>query len=105
MGEQIYDIAGLDVSFCDMDETYRCLCTFPGNDQVLGIDIERVRSLALLGAVVVLEHNGMLDDSQNHLYLPECIPDWIKEQIDKAIGYKQCKTTITANNHTTVTTT
>jgi hypothetical protein len=87
MGEQVYSAEDRSIMFSDSELGYRCLCTFPTNDETTGIDIERVRSLALLGAAVVLAHYNMADCG-DCFFIPECVPDWIKEQIDKAIGYK-----------------
>jgi hypothetical protein len=66
--------------FSDLDEEWECLCTFPYNDQGK-LDSSRVRSLALLGAAVVLAHNGELDNP----LLPNGVPEWIREEIKRII--------------------
>src|SRR3990167_96332 len=75
MGERIYPIVANEsshgdsdfVAFNEMDDEFRCLCTFPGNDQE-ELDIERIKSLALFGAAVHLLMSGELDG-------PVFIPD------------------------------
>lgn len=69
------------IMFSEMNDDIGCLCTFPHNDGDR-LDAERVRSLAYLGAAVVLEHNGDLE----HPYLPKCLPDWIRNEIDRNLG-------------------
>ena len=100
MTEQVYTIAGKilgldgdsvewierEVGFSEcLTDGWSCLCTFPWADRgVRGeISSERVRSLALLGAAVVLIHNG--DIQENNSYLPRCVPEYIREAIKKAI--------------------
>ena len=68
------------IMFSEGDDTIRCLCTFPHNDGEV-LDAERVRSLAYLGAAVVLHHNGDLE----HPYLPACLPEWMRREIDRNI--------------------
>ena len=69
------------VMFSEVDDDIRCLCTFPHNDAA-GLNAERVRSLAYLGAAVVLERRGDLE----HPYLPSCLPEWIRNEIDRNLG-------------------
>jgi len=104
MSEQVYTIAGSmqdpdsvfqkwgtrSVEFSEADDTWRCLCTFPWNDNAEGrIDISRIRSLALLGAAVVLIHNGDIQEEYN--YLPYCVPEFIRKAILEAIPEKETK--------------
>jgi len=67
------------ILFSEMDDSYRCLCTFPGNDKIEGIDKDRIISLALLGAAVAMAHHGRFDDE--YIRLPYDIPGWIREAI------------------------
>jgi len=93
MGEQVYTVSGrhdekwenVDIQFSDTDDTTACLCTFPHNFEQGGVDSEHVRSLALLGAAVVLAHQGELEDDYN--FIPNCIPKWIIDEIDSKIKY------------------
>ena len=62
----------------DSEEDWSCLCTFPSNDGD-NLSIERLQSLALLGAAVVLAHDGLL----NSPFLPFCVPGWIRDEIKK----------------------
>ena len=87
MSEQIYTVVSVDgeehyLQFSEDDDSYRCLCSFPTNDEAMGMDAERVRSLALLGAAVCLAHLDMLD----HGILPLAVPGWIREGIDHVIA-------------------
>ena len=87
MGEQVYTVVSIDgeehyLQFSEDDDSYRCLCSFPTNDEAMGMDAERVRSLALLGAAVCLAHQDMLD----HGILPLAVPEWIRKGIDRAVG-------------------
>jgi hypothetical protein len=90
MGEHVYGVSGyrnekwqdMAIQFSEMDDDTACLCTFPHNFTG-GIDAQHVRSLALLGAAVVLAHQGELEDDYN--FLPFCIPTWIRDEIEKRI--------------------
>lgn len=81
MGCDYYTKRG--IHFSDGDESVGCLCTFPHNDGE-SLTKRRIRSLAYLGAAVALDHQGELE----HSYLPSCLPDWIRRDIDKALGIK-----------------
>ena len=82
MGCNKYYLEGIDypIAFSEMNEDVRCLCTFAHNDGK-SLDPERVRSLAYLGAAVVLVSNEQAD----HGYIPSCLPDWIKQEIDRIV--------------------
>ena len=67
------------IRFSEMDDTFGCLCTFPWNNQE-NMDIDTLRSLALLGAGVVLAYHNEIDTP---VFLPYGIPDWIIKGIDK----------------------
>jgi hypothetical protein len=66
--------------FSEADDSIRCLCTFPFNDGER-LCPDRVRSLAYLGAAVVLDQRGELE----HPYLPFCLPKWMRDEIDRNI--------------------
>lgn len=87
MGCDYYDVStigkndyGFSLHFSDLDEEWRCLCTFPYNDGDT-LDASRVRSLALLGAAVVLAHNDELDNP----ILPNGVPEWIRNEIKRLV--------------------
>ena len=82
MGEKIYQIGEYPLQFSEIDDDYVCLCTFPHNDQGV-LTPDRVRSLALLGAAVVLAHG----DDLEHPFLPACVPEWIRHEIDRVMHY------------------
>jgi len=89
MGENIYPIQDYDgrwtnIQFSEMDDEYSCLCTFPMNDMGR-LDPDRVRSLALFGAAVRLAFDGDLE----HGFLPDAVPVWIREEIDRVIDYNE----------------
>ena len=95
MAEDVYTVDGYDnthekwdsvtIRFSEDEESgLRCLCTFPYNDFVNGLDRERIQSLAVFGAAVILAHRGDLSfETQN--VLPFCIPDWIVDRIKEGI--------------------
>lgn len=68
------------IRFLEADKDVGCLCTFPHKDGRT-LDAARVRALAYLGAAVVLAHRGSLE----HPYLPMCVPEWMRNEIDRNI--------------------
>jgi hypothetical protein len=66
--------------FSEMNDDIGCLCTFPHNDGQT-LDPERVRSLAYLGAAVVMVSREELE----HGFMPSCLPDWLKKEIDRIV--------------------
>lgn len=91
MGEHVYSVDGYsggleckkkNIQFSEMDGEWQCLCTFPHNDGK-EISPSRLRSLALLGAAVVLAHQGDLEEEHN--FLPHCVPIWIRDEITSKI--------------------
>ena len=102
MGEDVYTVSGYtkpeykenesvewaeyNIQFSSTDDDWRCLCTFPHNDGKT-IDVSRMRSLALLGAAVVLAHQGELEETNS--FLPFCVPEWIREEISRLLPDKE----------------
>lgn len=89
MGENVYPIQDydgnwLEIRFSESDDEYSCLCTFPYNDMGR-LDVDKVRSLALFGAAVRLAFDGDLE----HGFLPKAVPEWIRNEIDRIIGYNK----------------
>jgi hypothetical protein len=83
MGCDSYWYRDKRIMFSEGDDDVLCLCTFPHNDEAFGeISSERVRSLAYLGATIVLIHENRIEQD---VFIPYCLPEWIKEQIDKRI--------------------
>ena len=81
MGERNYEVGHTYVRFSEMDEEFRCLCTFPTNDTFNGInelDIERIKSLALFGAAVHLLMSSELDGP---VFIPDGLPRWIVDAV------------------------
>ena len=77
MGERSYEVGDSYVRFSDMDDEFRCLCTFPFDDgEELGI--ERIKALALLGAATVLKLSGDLDGP---VFIPDGLPAWIVDAV------------------------
>lgn len=78
MGCDSYYLDGIDtpIKFSEMNDDVCCLCTFPHNDNRV-ISNDRMRSLALLGAAVVLLRNKEIDNG----FLPNCLPKWIIDEI------------------------
>lgn len=81
MGCERYHVNHDEIMFSEIDDSIWCLCTFPFNDMGR-LSIERVRSLAYLGAAVVLSQREELD----HGYLPSCLPQSIRDEIDRNLG-------------------
>ena len=81
MGCETYHSGDFPIRFSEMNDDIGCLCTFPHND-FSPLCKERVRSLAYLGAAVVLAQRDLLDDG----YLPNCLPERIRKGIDEALG-------------------
>jgi len=77
MGEWSYEIDDTYVRFSDMDDEFRCLCTFPFHDGE-ELDIERIKSLALFGAAVHLLMSGELDGP---VFIPDGLPRWIVDAV------------------------
>ena len=82
MGCDKYYLKDIDypMMFSEMNDDICCLCTFPHNDGET-LDPERVRSLAYLGAAVVLNSRG----DAPHGFIPSCLPDWMKKEIDRIV--------------------
>ena len=81
MGEHIYDVGDkITARFSESDDSFGCLCTFPGNDFLEDekIEAERVRSLALLGMAVIMAHD-IKEKEEHSINLPFDVPElWIK---------------------------
>lgn len=80
MGCDKYYINDIMVMFNELDDDVRCLCTFPYNDEKV-LSIDRLRSLAMLGAAIVINHHW--DENGPITYLPNDLPEWILDGIDK----------------------
>lgn len=84
MSEQIYLVTGYsgeeyDLQFSESNDDWACLCTSlrtPDSDDG-HLEIDTIRSLALLGAAVVLASR----DDLNSTLLPDCVPEWIRQDI------------------------
>jgi len=70
------------IMFSESDDEWSCLCTFPVNYRDEKLDSETLRSLALLGAAVVLYNHG---DMYLPIYLPYAVPKWILNEIKRLI--------------------
>lgn len=86
MGCRLYRAGDTWVRFAEEDDS--CLCTFPDRDvfDMNSLDNDRLRSLALLGAVVALTSvNEGLKDGKilPYSYIPFCVPDWIVKEIHR----------------------
>lgn len=88
MGCDTYYINDIPIRFNEMNDDVCCLCTFPFNDNG-ELSKSRLRSLAMLGAAVVINHHESLreeieDANFNTVdYLPDKLPKWILNGIDK----------------------
>lgn len=66
------------IHFSEGGSDMTCLCTMP---QQARLELQDVRSLAYLGAAVVLQHHA----HQDYWHLPFDIPEWIREEIDRVV--------------------
>jgi hypothetical protein len=95
MGEMSYILNnGTSVRFSEDNYDYGCLCTFPFNYKDKKLSNGTVASLALLGAAVAIGANSpkslITDYSSNgRHYLPYCIPEWIKAEINRILEIKK----------------
>jgi hypothetical protein len=69
--------------FSESADDIACLCTFPHND---GNELTpcRVRSLAYLGAMLMLSRRGTLGRGQ-YVYVPADLPKWMRDEIDRCV--------------------
>ena len=80
MGCDYYDLLGGGYAhFSDSDDEFDCLCTFPHNDGE-ALTVERLRSLALLGAAVVMAYDNPVS-RDDYIFIPRDIPGWILDGI------------------------
>lgn len=70
--------------FSEDNEEVACLCTFPAGERKT-LSISTLRSIAYLGAAVVLAHQRIVTSGE----IPGCLPDWIKDEIDRILHYAE----------------
>lgn len=88
MGCDSYRTRDTTIQFNEMDdEGPGCLCTFPHNDME-GLTPERLRSLALLGAAVVL---ARYEDSDfgGWCTIPNSLPEWLDKEVCRILNIKE----------------
>jgi hypothetical protein len=80
----------VDIRFAEAelnDDECGCLCTFPHNDRAEGtLNLERLRSLAYLGAAVACVAQGEIGQDGDTLYLPYDLPVDVRALIDEALA-------------------
>lgn len=88
MGCDYYALNGkVNAHFPDSDDSVSCLCTFPHNYRKHPLEADTVRSLAYLGAALVLAHQQEIECyDDGYYFLPKDLPAWIKEGIDKVVA-------------------
>ena len=74
------------IHFSERDDV-SCLCTFPHNYEGGQLDGETIRSLAYLGAAVVLVQREVLDE--DYVFLPDMLPEWIVNEIKRLVPNEQ----------------
>lgn len=85
MGEHVYNVGDkITARFSESDDSFGCLCTFPGNDRLEDnrINSERVRSLALLGMAVIMTHD-IRDNKEHRINLPYEVPELWRKRLDE----------------------
>ena len=80
MGEKVYDVGHKFIQYSEDDVEFMCLCTFPHNDQE-HLEIDRLKSLAIFGAVVRLIHDGYYSEHGDYIYIPRDVPEWVLEGV------------------------
>ena len=82
MGCDAYYLAGngMPIMFGELDDSVGCLCTFPHHYNET-LDADALRSLAMLGATVVLLRNGNIDNG----YIPGCLPKWFMDELNRLL--------------------
>jgi len=81
MGEKSYRVLGKLIQFSDSDDEFTCLCTFPHNDQE-HLDIDRLKSLAIFGAVVQLVLKGYYDDHEGeYIFIPHDVLSYVLRDV------------------------
>ncbi len=85
MGCKSYTYKGRAIRINEVQEKFGCLCTFPVNDDG-EMTVDRLRSLAMLGAAVVMLNNEELPEADDeYLILPSGLPQWIIDGIDQLL--------------------
>lgn len=81
MGEKSYRVLGKLIQFSESDDEFTCLCTFPHNDQE-HLEIDRLKSLAIFGAVVQLVLKGYYDDHEGeYIFIPHDVPSYVLRDV------------------------
>ena len=80
MGCRSWTHRGVEFRFPETDDSVACLCAWTGGDT----DPRHVRSLAYLGAGVVLAEHGDYDDGDT-VHLPGMLPESVRQAIDAAV--------------------
>ena len=91
MGCNIYRYNNIPIDFRYADDEFPCVCTFPYNNRAFGykLEAEDVRSLALLGAAIVMIHNRDEDiQGKKWITIPDDLPDWVTKEICRLIPDK-----------------
>ena len=73
------------IEFSTASDDYVCLCAFPHNWTEQKMDSDDVRSLAILGAAVILASREQEDD---RIYIPNDIPAWMRAEVDRVLGVR-----------------
>ena len=79
MGEKSYDVGHKYIRFSE-ESDFSCLCTFPHNDNG-ELSIERMKALALFGAVVRLIFDDYYAEHGEYIYIPDDVPEWVLEGV------------------------
>lgn len=95
MGCEEYKTEDATIKFDETDESTRCLCTFPYNDNRT-ITPDRLRSLALLGAAVVLA-NRHESDFSGWCSIPNSLPAWVDVEICKVLNIRRDNNVVITN--------
>ena len=96
MGCDSYRTKDTTIRFNEFDdEGPGCLCTFPHNDQQ-ELTPERLRSLALLGAAVVL---ARYEDSgfDGWCTIPNSLPKWVDKEVCRILNITEDSDVVVTN--------
>jgi len=82
MGEKSYSVGHKYIQFSrEGDDEFSCLCTFPHNDQER-LEVDRLKSLAIFGAVVQLILKGYYEDHEGeYIFIPHDVPLYVLRDV------------------------
>lgn len=80
------DWKDISFHFSQAEQGFGCLCTWPHDhpNYEERMDVDDLRSLALLGAAVVLAHAGKIESRDDTIF-PSDIPKWFIDELNRLL--------------------